>query len=100
VKGLLNGILLGVETDLAKNEVVNHSAAIAKDCELRDLAERLNKVQIGRIQNEASKTRLSILYYDIVGNAMMLSKQSLKLMEIFAETFGGDKNKQMDFDLD
>ncbi len=100
VKGLLNGILLGVETDLAKNEVVNHSAAIEKDCELRDLAERLNKVQIGRIQNEASKTRLSILYYDIVGNAMMLSKQSLKLMEIFAETFGGDKNKQMDFDLD
>ncbi len=100
VKKLLGGVLLDVETDLANHTVTHHRIAIEKDRELRKVAEKLNRVQVERIQNETSKTRLSILYYDIVGNAMMISKQSLKLMEIFLETFGGDHIKQIEFDMD
>ena len=43
---------------------------------------------VARIEGNSSKTRLSILYYGIVGNAMMLSKQKLELLEIFALSFG------------
>jgi hypothetical protein len=70
-----------------------------KDRELRKLAEGLNQDQSLRIQDETSKTRLTILFYAIVGNAMMLSKQNLKLLDIFEESFGGVKNG-MEFDLD
>ena len=70
-----------------------------KDKELRKYAETLNKLQIERIRNDESKTRLSILFYAIVGNAMMLSKQNLKLLEIFSDTFSVDKNT-IEFDMD
>jgi len=100
IKKLLSEILSGVETDLGNKDLKNYQAVIQKNAELRKLAEILNQAQVERIKDETSKTRLSILFYDIVGNAMMLSKQSLKLMEIFAETFGGEKNKLTDFDMD
>jgi hypothetical protein len=48
----------------------------------------LNARQVPRIADNTSKTRLSILYYGIVGNAMMLSKQNLELLEIFDLAFG------------
>jgi hypothetical protein len=99
VKRLLSDIIQGVETDLGNKELKHQKMIIQKDRELRALAEKLNRDQIERIQSGESKTRLSILFYDIVGNAMMLSKQNLKLMEIFAGTFGGE-NKQAEFDMD
>ena len=66
---------------------------------MRMLSKKLNQQQSLRVQDETSKTRLSILYYAIVGNAMMLSKQNLKLLEIFEESFGGI-NDDVEFDLD
>jgi hypothetical protein len=66
---------------------------------LRSLARELNEKQAARIKDDRSKTRLSMLYYAIVGNAMMISKQNLRLLEIFNESFSdvaGDGN----FDLD
>jgi phosphate/sulfate permease len=59
--------------------------------ELRDLAERFHYDQIERIQDDSSKTRLSILYYAILGNFIMLGKQNLKLLEIFQESFSLNK---------
>jgi phosphate/sulfate permease len=64
------------------------SAVVAKDNELRKLAKALNNRQTLRIRDGSSKTRLSILYYAIIGNAMMISKQNLRLLEIFNESFG------------
>jgi Na+/phosphate symporter len=95
----LDDILLDVETMLSQKQTANYLAVVEKDQALRQLAEQLNQRQITRIQDETSKTRLSILYYAIVGNAMMLSKQNLKLLEIFEESFGGVQNSA-EFDLD
>jgi hypothetical protein len=47
--------------------------------------------QIERIRSDTSKTRLSILYYAIVGNCIMIGKQNIKLLEIFNESFKFDK---------
>ncbi|MFQ6104537.1 MAG: anion permease [Candidatus Glassbacteria bacterium] len=99
VRQLLHDILLEVESTFDKRQTINYNSVIEKDKQLRKIAENLNQDQIERIRDGVSKTRLSILYYAIVGNAMMLSKQNLKLLEIFEESFGGMKN-DLEFDLD
>ena len=99
VKEALHGILRDVEETFARKQPGDRAALIEKDQQLRKLAEALNREQVARIKDDTSKTRLSILYYAIVGNAMMLSKQCLKLLEIFDESFSHDENSS-EFDLD
>jgi hypothetical protein len=105
VRGLLHDILVTAERALDQNveseheHEVAHDQAVARDRELRKLAERFNREQIGRINDKSSKTRLSILFYAIVGNAMMISKQNLRLLEIFNESFGGVAT-EAEFDFD
>ena len=99
VRQILHDILLNTELALINKDINKYKVVIEKDAELKKLAENLNKDQIERIKCEESKTRLSILFYTIVGNSMMLSKQNLKLMEIFSKTFGGVE-RSIDFDMD
>jgi hypothetical protein len=58
---------------------------------MRAMAERFHQSQIERIRNDTSKTRLSILFYALVGNCLMLAKQNILLLEIFNESFQIDK---------
>ncbi len=88
VKQRLHEILLNVESTLAREQAVDITSLASQDRELRDLAEQLQQEQMERIRNGSSKTRLNILYYAILGNAVMLSRQSFRLMEIFSESFG------------
>jgi hypothetical protein len=96
---LLDEILRRVETTLSQACPIDSGIVIEHDQILRSLAEQLNQRQTRRIQDRASKTRLTILFYAIVGNAMMLSKQNLKLLEIFEESF--DRQAEVgEFDLE
>ena len=70
----------------------------AEDRGWRDLADRLHQKQMERIRNGSSKTRLNILFYSVLGNAVMLSRQNVRLLEIFAESFG-DVDAGEPFDL-
>jgi Na+/phosphate symporter len=88
IRRLLNEILLEVETTFSRKQTANLDRLTEKDSRLRELAAELNARQLPRISDNTSKTRLSILYYAIVGNAMMLSKQNLELLEIFDIAFG------------
>jgi len=99
VQAILGDILLDVETAFKRKQTVAYATVAEKDKKLRELAASLNEQQIGRIADRTSKTRLSILFYSIVGNAMMLSKQCLKLLEIFDESFG-NSDKIGEFDMD
>ncbi len=54
---------------------------------LKQLVDEYNANQIERIRNDSSKTRLSILFYAITGNCVMMSKQNIKLLEIFQSAF-------------
>ncbi len=38
-------------------------------------------------RDDSSKTRLSILFYAISGNCVMMAKQNVKLLNIFNESF-------------
>ncbi len=88
VRQMLNEILLEVEETFSCKQTANLDRLREKDRELRALVAELTDRQITRIHDNSSKTRLSILYLDIVGNAMMLSKQNLELLEIFDLSFG------------
>jgi phosphate/sulfate permease len=88
VRELLDEILLEVEETFNRRQTANLDRLAEKDLQLRNLAAELNIKQVARIHDSASKTRLSILYYAIVGNAMMISKQNLELLEIFNLSFG------------
>jgi phosphate/sulfate permease len=88
VRQMLNSILLEVEETFQRQHTADLDGLRKKDAELRALAATLDDRQAARIHDNTSKTRLSILYYAIVGNAMMLSKQNLELLEIFDQSFG------------
>lgn len=88
VRILLHDILQEVEETFSRRQPANIASLTEKDNRLRALAADLNELQAARIKNNTSKTRLSILYYGVVGNVMMLSKQSLELLEIFNTSFG------------
>ncbi|WP_432822672.1 anion permease [Trichloromonas sp.] len=84
----LNDILLEVEETFSRKQTANLDRLREKDAQLRALIAELNDRQVTRIADNSSKTRLSILYFGIIGNAMMLSKQNLELLEIFELSFG------------
>jgi len=88
VRRLLQDILLEVEQTFSRKQTANLERLTVRDQQLRALAADLNIRQAARIKDNTSKTRLSILYYAIIGNAMMLSKQNLELLEIFDHSFG------------
>ena len=89
-------ILSQVEYTFDKKQVLDPQIIAKELQEIRDLADQFHYNQIERIQDDSSKTRLSILFYALVGNAIMLGKQNLKLLEIFQESFpvgnGGEKS--------
>jgi len=91
VKICILDILEKVENTFNKKEIVDYQNIIDLYHHLRDLADQFNKVQIERSRNDTSKTRLSPLYYAIVGNCLMLTKQNIKLLKIFNESFQFDK---------
>jgi len=84
----LGAILSEVESTFDRMQTTDLEKLRELDADLRAFASELNDRQVPRIKDIKSKTRLSILYYAIVGNAMMLSKQNLELLEIFEESFG------------
>ena len=65
---------------------------------IKGINERINKLvkeydqrQIVRIQEDISKTRLSILYYGKMGDFKKIANNTIKLMEVFKESFSMNK---------
>ncbi|TFH39707.1 MAG: inorganic phosphate transporter, partial [Chrysiogenales bacterium] len=54
---------------------------------LDGLVEKFNLQQITRIQNETSKTRLSILFYGIMGKTKKISSHTVQLIDLFRDSF-------------
>ncbi|MEN8905435.1 MAG: inorganic phosphate transporter [Clostridiales bacterium] len=99
IHNLLIEILTDVENAFVDKDMNLHSEIKSKHKNLKMIIKKQNDLQVERIKTEESKTRLSILFYSILGNTMMLSKQTLKLMEIFSVTLNGT-NEDSEFDMD
>jgi phosphate/sulfate permease len=91
IKGIILNIFSDVEVSLNTREMVSPDIITTQIQNLRNLADHYNFNQMERIQDDTSKTRLSILFYAIVGTCIMLGKQNLKLLEIFQESFPSSK---------
>ncbi len=76
-----------VETAFRDKEIADCQKAVEQFYYLRELVDDFNENQIQRIRDDSSKTRLSILFYAISGNCVMMSKQNVKLLDIFNESF-------------
>ena len=91
IKICILDIILKAETSFNGKEIVDYQNIVDQYLYMRKLADQFNQNQIERIRTETSKTRLSILFYAIVGNCIMIGKQNIKLLEIFNESFKFDK---------
>jgi hypothetical protein len=92
VKIAMLDILLKVENAFRNKDITDYQNIVEQYHYMRKMAQRMNREQILRIQDDTSKTRLSILFYAVVGNCLMLAKQNIKLLEIFNESFKIDKD--------
>lgn len=87
IKKVFLNIFFLVETAFRDKEIVDCHEVVKQFHYLRELVEDFNENQIERIRDNSSKTRLSILFYAISGNCVMMAKQNIKLLEIFNESF-------------
>ncbi len=87
IKKVFLNIFSLVETAFRNKEIVDCQEAVEQFHYLRELVDDFNENQIERIVDDSSKTRLSILFYAISGNCVMMAKQNVKLLDIFNESF-------------
>ena len=87
VKKVFCDILNEVELSLTRKQNINYQTVVHHNEKLNYLAGELDKTQVKRILNESSKTRLSILYYSIVGDIMTISRENIKLLNVFHDSF-------------
>ena len=94
IKKVFIGILDQVETAVSQKDIIDCHHIGSQFHYLRELVDDYNANQIERIRAESSKTRLSIMFYAISGNCVMMAKQTVKLLEIFNEAFPLDDPKK------
>jgi phosphate/sulfate permease len=92
IKKVFLNIFFLVETAFRDKEIIDCQEAVEQFHYLRELVDDFNENQIERIRDDSSKTRLSILFYAIGGNCVMMAKQNVKLLEIFNESFRLNQN--------
>ncbi len=73
-------------TNLKQDKLVNLSELRHKIDSLSTIIHEYDEKQIHRVQNESSKTRLSILYFAYLVNSMKIITSTKNLLEIFNES--------------
>ena len=86
IKQVLLSILDQVETALSRKDIVDCNHIKSEFHYLLELVDDYNTNQIERIRAASSKVRLSIMFYAILGNCVMMARQTVELLEIFNET--------------
>ncbi len=72
---------------LQVKEIANFQSIADENELLNRLVNDFDKKQIVRIQDDTSKTRLSILFYGMIRDYKKIASNTLKLLEIFNESF-------------
>jgi Na+/phosphate symporter len=85
IHGLLDEILDRASAALKDNACPDCTAIAAKYADLRSRANFYDQHQIQRIQSNASKTRLSILFYSLMWDSAKIGEQTVQLLSILEE---------------
>jgi len=100
VKARTLSIIADVEATFRKEQGPPLEQIVERQKSLAQFVNDLEVKQTERIKDDSSKTRLSILYYAVLGNVAMLARQNRRLMQIYAETFGHVEGTDFDFEYD
>ncbi len=87
VKDCLTHLLSLTAGSLMKKEKIDDVVLRQKTEKMDALMKTFNLNQIKRIQNETSKTRLSILFYGFMRDSQLIAESLLSLLEIFDHSF-------------
>jgi hypothetical protein len=93
IKDLVVSILNRTSNALMQKEIADCSTITADKEKLKQLGDTFDRNQVIRIQNETSKTRLSILFYGLIRDLNIIADQTYNLMKIFQDSFIVDKNE-------
>ncbi len=74
---------------LRQRKEVDYDYIATQSRRLKTLVAEFDKNQVKRIQDGESRTRLSILYYGLMENAVKIAEQTQDLLDIFRESFKG-----------
>jgi len=86
VREAVSEILDRAAHDLAARECTDCDAIAAKNRELRMTVNEFHHNQIKRIQDNVSKTRLSILFYSFIWDSLKITEQTTYLLVVFQES--------------
>ncbi len=87
VKDCLTHLLGITSASLMKKEKIDDTVLLKKTEKMDALMKSFNLNQIKRIQNETSKTRLSILFYGFMRDSQLIAESLLSLLKIFNHSF-------------
>jgi len=87
-----------VQTQIKSGPDADLTLIRQKKDELKKQVESMRYRQLERIQDGDSKTRLSILYFTIVGNLYMIVSQVNQLLAILEDTFNGIETRVGDLE--
>jgi len=80
------GILDSTSRTLLKKEEPDVEAVAARAAALEQMAHEFDRNQIARIENNSSKTRLTILFYAFVWDGVKIAEQTRRMSVVFRDT--------------
>jgi thiamine biosynthesis lipoprotein ApbE len=87
VKTYITRLLWNTSIMLRQRKKVDYDYIDNQKRKLETLVNQFDRNQIKRIQDGESKTRLSILFYGLMENAVKIGEQTEDLLHIFKESF-------------
>ena len=90
-------IMDSVQECIRNGQSMNLDEVQARKARLKKLSGELQRRQLDRIVEGASKTRLSVLFFAIIGDLYMLTNQVIQLLQILSDAFN-EVELQLDMD--
>jgi hypothetical protein len=87
VKDCILNILEKTSDALMKKQIPDFESIVDEKKKLVKMITEFNRNQVKRIQDNSSKTRLSILFYGFTRDSKIIAEQTLSLLKIFQESF-------------
>lgn len=91
VKNCILNLLEKTSDALMKKQIPDFESINRDKQELNRMIAEFDKNQVKRIQDNTSKTRLSILFYGFTRDSKIIAEQTFNLLKIFQESFPLDK---------
>jgi phosphate/sulfate permease len=85
IRACITDLLESTAAAFLHKRALDQASIEAKSRQLDELIHEFDQNQIMRIQNNSSKTRLSILFYSFLWNSQRIARQTLTLVQIFQD---------------